>query len=139
MRTHQEFRANPKFAEPRNLAKLLERRDCLFFGVERQRRLVGAPSMPDGMGGVFFHQVRGVRQQKRAQFLCGGIREYRALVAILDESRDIARVVDVGVGQQYPIDAGGVYWQWRPVSLAEFLAALEQAAVHQKLFAVCFN
>jgi len=77
--------------------------------------------------------VPGIGQQDAAQ-IDGGRRGIDWPVkALLDQSRNPAAVIDVGVGQDDGIDLTGREGQVFPITLAPFLLPLEETAIHQHL------
>jgi hypothetical protein len=116
-----------------------ERGGSLVAGVERQRRLVRAVAVFGGVLGVLFHQVRGIGQQQRAEFARGGVGEDRSGEAAANQVRQVSGVIEMGVREQSPADGGGIHRQRFPIALAQLVAALEEAAIHQEAFAIGFD
>ena len=58
-----------------------------------------------GVLGVFFLQVARIGKQQLAQVKGGGGRVDFAVKPLVDEARNVAGVVKVGMGQHQPLDA----------------------------------
>ena len=82
--------------------------------------------------GVLLLQVSRVRQQDPAEVRSRPRAEDGTRETVLDEQRQIARVVEMGMRQNDGIDETRLDWQRRPVAKAKRLEALEQAAVDQQ-------
>jgi len=59
--------------------------------------------------------------------------------AVLHEARGVARVVDVGVGQDEVVQKTRLEARFLPVQAAQFLEALEEPAVHEDALAGRFQ
>ena len=91
--------------------------------------------MAVGKVGLFLLQVTGVGQQDGAQFRRGRRAVDRAGEALSCQQRQVAAVVQMGVGEDDGVDVGRWHWQGRPVAQAQRLVALEQAAIDQQALA----
>ena len=100
---------------------------------------MGTVAVLGRMRGVFFHQVRGIREQQSAQFLRRRIGKNRAAEAAAHQARQVTCMVEVSVRKHDPVERSGIFGQGIPVALAQFLAALKQSAVHQQALAICLN
>jgi hypothetical protein len=90
------------------------------------------------VGGVLFLDVACVEEDDLRDF-CGCLcAEYSSVVAFFYELWEQAAVVEVGVGEQYGVDAFGADGEWVPVSVLE-LSFLVEAAVDEDLEAVNFD
>ena len=87
--------------------------------------------MPVGVPGIFFLDVRRIGEHQGAEVACAGGAEDSALEALRDEPRQVAAVVEVGVGEDDRVDARRVDRQRLPVPFAQLLEPLEQPAVDQ--------
>ncbi len=108
----------------------------LLLGVQGLGGIVLAVASLVGPARVFFLQVPGVGQQHAAQIAgrLGG--EHAPFVASQAEDRKVARMVEVGVGQNHEIELGRLERRCRPVPQAEFLESLEQPAIDEHAEAV---
>ncbi len=136
---HGELRRNSKGVGAGNFLQRVQHRSNIVRRVERQRLGMFAVSAARGMLGVFQLQVRGIGEQDVAQLDCSCIGIDRAVIAVAHEARQISRVVQVRVCQHAPIECRGLFRQGIPVAQAQFLQALEQAAVHQQALAFRFH
>ncbi len=117
-------------------AKLLQRLPRVVLGIERQRRLVLGEAVAVGELGVLLLQIAAVGQQDLAQIGGGLGRDHLALEAVLDQQRQIAGMIEMGMGQEHGVEARRMRPAARPVAQAQLLVALEQAAIDQKPLAV---
>ena len=104
----------------------------VLLGIERQGRAVLGKAVPVGERGIFFLDVAAVGQQHSAQVHRAGRGVDGALVAFLDQQRDVAAVVQVRMREHHRIDLGRHHGQRRPVAQAQLLVTLEQPAIHQQ-------
>ena len=72
--------------------------------VERQRGRVLAVALAVGVTGVFFLNVRRIRQHERAQFMRAWRAENLPAKALRDEPRQVATVIEVRVCQHDGVD-----------------------------------
>src|SRR3990172_8740788 len=92
--------------------------------VQGQRRLVLGKAMAVGEVRILLLQESAVRQKNSAQFL-GRVRaEDSASKAVPYEGRQVARVVEVGMGQENRVDGLRFDREWRPVSQSELFHTL---------------
>jgi hypothetical protein len=98
-------------------------------GVQRQRRCVFRKAVPVGEGGVFFLDVAAVGQKDAAEVARAGGGVHPSVEAFAHQHRQVAAVVQVGVGQDDGVDLAGHHRQGSPVAQAQLLVALEQPAV----------
>ena len=111
---------------------MLERRARILDRIERQGGLVLGEAMAVGEFGVLFLQVPGVGQQDRAE-VGGRLRaEDGSSEAALDQQRQLAGVVEMGMGEDDGVDAARLDRKRRPILQAQRLEALKQAAVDEK-------
>ena len=116
---------------PRHRLQLTQRGPGLLLGVERLCRIMPGEAVLVGVARVLFLQVARVGQEQ-AQQVAGGLgRVHGALEALASQPRQVAGVVDVGVGEHHRVQGRGLDRQGGPVALAQGLEALEQAAVDQ--------
>jgi hypothetical protein len=79
-----------------------------------------------------FLEVARVRQQDPGEIVGAAGRGDRPPEAVLEESRQVPDVVDVGVGQGDGVDARGIDRQLVPVPQAQGLQPLVEAAIHEE-------
>jgi hypothetical protein len=101
-------------------------------GVERQRGVVLGKAMPVGKGSVFFLDMARVGQQDLAQVARARCAPDPALEAFAHQQRQVAAVVEVGMGQHHRVDLAGCHRRRHPVAQPQLLVALEQPAVDQQ-------
>jgi hypothetical protein len=109
----------------------LERRQRVHAGVERLGRTVLAVALLVGPRRVFLLQMGRIHEHELEQFAGGPGGVHGRLHPQLHRPRQPAGVIDVGVGQQHVVDRAQVEGRRLPVAQAQFLQALEQAAVHE--------
>jgi hypothetical protein len=97
--------------------------------VQRQRRCVFRKAVPVGEGGVFFLDVAAVGQKDAAEVARAGGGVHPSVKAFAHQHRQVAAVVQVGVGQDDGMDLAGHHRKGPPVAQAQLLVALEQPAV----------
>ena len=85
-----------------------------------------------GVGGVLFLEVAASRRRISASSFCRLGAIDGAAVALADEAREAAGVVDVGVGEEDGGEGVGVEGSLHPVELAQGLEALEHAAIDEE-------
>ena len=101
-------------------------------GVQRQRLGVRRIAIAVGAARVLLLQVARVEQQHLGQ-VAGGRRGIdRSATAVLDQHRQPAAVVQVGVAEHHRVGLQQRRWRRGPVALAMHLEALEHAAVEQE-------
>jgi len=91
----------------RSRLELLEHRRSMLLGVERQRGLVLRVAGPIRVGGVVLLDARAVHQHHLAEVTGALRRHHPAAKALLPESRQVAAVVEVGMGQDDRVEVGG--------------------------------
>jgi hypothetical protein len=101
--------------------------------VKRQRRRVLRGLVAVGELGFFFLQMAAVEQQDTAQVKGCGRAVHLAGKALACQQRQVAAVVQVGMGQDDRVNAGRLHRQRRPVAQAQRLVALKQSAIDQHL------
>ena len=106
--------------------------DGVFVCVERQSRLMLGETVPVRVSGVLLLQVARVGQQDPAEFRGRFGAEDRAPEAMLHEEGQIARMVEMGVGQNDGIDLAWINREACPVAKPERLETLEQAAIDEQ-------
>jgi len=84
------------------------------------------------VGGLFFLQVSGVREQDLEEVRRRPRRVDAPPEAVLHEPRQVARVVDVAVGQDHPVHRRGLDRQTVPVAQSQLLEPLVQPAVDEQ-------
>ncbi len=84
-------------------------------GEQGKRRFVLAVALPVGVSGIFLLEVGGVGQQNSAQFDRVGGRVNRAAEPVAMESREVAAVIDVSMGEDDRVDRVGTDRERRPV------------------------
>ncbi|MCY1298507.1 hypothetical protein D9M70_479970 [compost metagenome] len=100
--------------------------------VERQRRRMLGEALAVGEFGILLLQIGAVQQdQFRDVAGCGGGMD-AALESVCHQPRQVAAVIQMGMGQHDRVDVGGRDGQALPVELAQVLQALEQPAVDQQ-------
>lgn len=99
--------------------------------VQGLRIAVPRRAAPPGCLGLLLLEVPAVRQEERAQVRGAGRGVHRTAESALHEGGDVARVVEVGVGEHDGVDRLGRDRQGRAVALAQLLVALEETAVHE--------
>ena len=139
MRLDGKLRADGEGVGLRNVGELLQRDLRLSDGIEGKRRLVAAVIFPGGVFRVLFLEVRGIGEKKIAQLVRGGVGVNGAAEAVAHEAREVAGVVDVGVGEEDPVDGGGIDRKAFPVALLERLGAFEETAIDEELFVFGFD
>lgn len=112
--------------------ELLERALRILPRVERQRRAVLRPAVAVRMLRLLLLQVGAVGQQDAAELVgrCGAADA--AAEAAAHQQRQVAAVVDVGVGEQDRVQRCGRHRQRRPVAKPQLLEALEEPAIDQQ-------
>src|SRR5690242_1547128 len=108
MRANEKFRTDAAFAEPRQRGELLERGHNLVLRIEWQRRFMRTVAVTRGVFGIFFHEVRGIGKQQRAEFLRCRIGEDRSAKAAAYQARQITGMIEVRVREYNKIYAGGL-------------------------------
>ena len=109
----------------------IQRGDGLGFGVERSRRAVAGAALALSEAGFLFLQPAGVRQHDAAKRPRRGRAPDPSTKSVLRQPGKVTAVVEVPVGQDDGIDAGGRHRERGPVAQAQGLVALEEPAVHQ--------
>ena len=79
--------------------------------------------------GLFFLQTRRIGKQDLQQGGSAARAINRAAKTVTDESRKIAGMIDVRVGDDYGVNGGCVERRLLPVALAQFTQTLKQATV----------
>ena len=121
VRPDGKLRADRERFGARNHPELLKRRMRFRNGIKRQRRLVRAVTLLRRVLRVFFLYVCGIGKQERAKFLRSRVGIDRPAKPAPRKPRQIARVVDVRVRQQHPIDRRRVDGELIPVALLQLL------------------
>ena len=103
----------------------------VLLGVERQRRIVLAVALPVRVLGLFLLEVAAVGEHDRREVPGSRRRVHRTAVAEPVQPRQVAAVIDVGVGEHDGVDRVGRHREVLPVRQPKFLAALEHAAVDE--------
>ena len=109
----------------------VERPDGVGLGVEREGRGVLGVAPPVGPCRLLLVEVAGVGQHDAGQLGRAGRAPHRSPEAVAHEGRQVAAVVDVGVGEHDRVDAGRRDGEALPVALPQLLQALEEAAVDE--------
>ena len=104
---------------------MLESGAGILQGVEGQRRLVLREAETVGEFRVLFLQVAGVGQENRTQIARRARAVNGSSEAALDQQRQIAAVVEMGMGENDGIDAARFDRKRRPVLEAQRLEALK--------------
>src|SRR5207245_4447448 len=82
-----------------------------------------------GVFGVFFLQLRGIRQNDSTQILRTRGAEDASAKSLCDKARQVSAVIEVRVRQNDGFDARGGNRQVLPVAQAQFLETLKQPRV----------
>jgi hypothetical protein len=99
---------------------------------ERESRVVSGIAAAVGAFGILLLDAGCVDEHDLGEVAgCRGAKD-RAPESIADEARDIAAVVNVGVGEEDSINGPGVEGRRRPVTEPELLQALEESAIDQE-------
>src|SRR5262249_3387978 len=117
--------------QPGNFVERFQDRLNIVRGIQWQGRMVLAVSAPPGSVRVFILQVRGIRKQDVTKLNGGRIGGDRPAISVSEQTRQVTRMVEVGVRQQAPIERGRFFRKRVPVPKTELLQALEKAAIHQ--------
>ena len=80
---------------------------------------------------VLFLDPAGIGQHEPAQIHRPRCAVHPPLVAIGPQTREIAHVIQVCVGQDHGVDLARRHRKFRPIAKAQFLQPLEQTAVHE--------
>ena len=112
---------------------MLESRARIFHGIERQRRLVLGETVTVRIFGVLFLQITGVGQKDGAEIGRRMGAENGSAKAALDQQRQIAGVVEMGVRENDGVDAARFDRKLRPILEPQRLEPLKQAAVDEQL------
>ena len=123
----------------RHGVKILERSHCVVIGVERQRRSMLRKVPLVGEGGVFFLQVAGIRQEQMREVDGSAGGPDFAAKTCFHQTRNVSGVVEVGVRQHQPPNAGGLNRERTPIAEPKLLGSLEQSAVNEQPFATGFE
>ena len=97
----------------------------VFHSIQRQCRGMLRITLLVGVARFFFLQVRRVGQHDSQQIAGSGGREDGTTVALGDDPRQIAGVIDVRMGQHHRAQSRQVDGHGRPVFQAQFLKPLE--------------
>ncbi len=98
---------------------------------QRQCRLVLRVTLLVGVARLLFVDMGGVRQQHPEQGLGWWRAEYFARESLAAEPGEIARVVNVGVGQDDRVHRVSRSREWLPVQTPELGRALEETTVDE--------
>src|SRR5690606_27870937 len=85
---------------------------------------------------LLLEQVSAVGQQQAAQGDAAASAMDASAKSLLDQGGQVARMVQVGVGQDHRVDRRRFDRKRSPVTVAQLLVALEQAAVDEQAMAV---
>lgn len=110
---------------------------CVGLRIQGQGGCVAGGAVPVGVVCFFFEQMSGVGQQQMAQVLRRGRAVDFAAEAVPHQQRQIAAVVQVGVGQHDGVQCRRIKGQGFPVLHAQRFVALEQAAVQEEAETLC--
>ena len=116
----------------RDRGQMLERGACILLRIERQRGLVLREAMAVGELGILLLQVPGVSQQDCAKIDGRARAINRSAEAALDQQRQIAGVIEMGMGENNGVDGARLRGKRRPILQAQRLEALKQAAVDEQ-------
>ena len=92
-----------------------------------------------GVFGVLLLQMRGIGQDKRGDIFGRRRRVNRAVKPVPDQFRQIAAMVQMGMGQNHGVDRGRWDRKRLPVQFAQVLQPLEQPAIDEQPVAVAFQ
>ena len=88
---------------------------------------------------ILFLDASGIGQDDPAQILGPGGAEHAAAEALGYEPRQIAAMIEVGMGEDDGIDVRRLDRELLPVPLAQLLEPLEQAGIDQHLCRACIE
>lgn len=114
----------------------LKRTFRIANAVERQGGLVLRESLAVGVFGILLLQIAAVFKDQLGHIARGLGCEDAAAKAVAHQLRQIAGMVEMGMGQHDGVDAGGLDRQGLPIQLAQVLEALEQATVDQDALSI---
>ncbi len=113
-----------------------ERGPRVVLGVQRERGPVPRVAGPVRIAGLLLLQPSAVGQHDRHQ-LAGVVGDvHRTSEPTVHQAREVAAVVEVGVGHDDRVERPRRHGEVGPVALAQLLQALEQPGVHQHPAAV---
>ena len=92
-----------------------------------------------GVFGILFLQMACVRQQNAAEFRRRLRTLDRASKPPLHQQRQVARMIEMGVGKDHGFDAAGINGKPCPVPQAKLLQALEQATIDKNPMSIAFS
>ena len=101
------------------------------LGVKRERLLVLGITLARRVLRLFLQQVPTVREQQSAQGGTAFGAVNLTAESLLDQYRQIARMIEVRMGKHDRVDGGRLDRERRPVAFAQLLVALEQPAVDE--------
>jgi hypothetical protein len=93
-------------------------------GVERTRRLMFREAFAIGVVCVLLLQVGAIWQENPAKLFRGVGCVERTGIAIADQRRQIAGMVQMSVGQDHGVDRSRAYWEGRPIAQPQLFAAI---------------
>ena len=114
-------------------AELTDGLDCVFFVVERERRVVLREFFLSGVCGVFDLNACRVSQNHFGKTCRELGAEDLATETVFDEARQVAAVIEVCMAENHCIDLGRVDRQGLPVLKAQFFQSLEKTAIDHDL------
>ena len=92
-----------------------------------------------GLPGILLLDARGIGQHELAQVHRAGCAEDASSVALCDEPRQVADVIEVRVGQNDRVERGWGDREVLPVAKPQLLQPLEQPAIEEDARAVVFE
>src|SRR5687767_3565519 len=93
--------------------------------------MVLGESMHIGKFRIFLLQIAAVRQENPAELQGCRRAVHRTSEAKLDQARDIAAMVDMGMSQNNGVDRRGIQRRRGPVAQPQLFVALKQSAIDQ--------
>jgi hypothetical protein len=113
----------------RDNGEVLKDTPRIFFCVERESRRVLREAPAVGIRGVLFLEVPTVGQDNVGERLGARGGEDLALKPLAAERGQVPRVVNMCMGEEYGINAGGIDREWLPVPQPQGFQALEQPTI----------
>ena len=115
--------------------QLRQRAKRVGLAIERQRRIVPRVMKPVGLARVLFLQPGRVGQHQLAEIGRARRAKDALVIAIGDEPRQVAGVIEVRVREHGGGQVGRIDRQRLPIAKPQLLEALKQSAVDQDLVA----
>src|SRR5882672_4210468 len=106
-------------------------RFSIFFGVKRKRWSEPRYPVPIAIISFFFLEAGRIRKQYAQKFRSAARTIDRTSEPLTDETRQIAGVIDVRVGEQHCIDRAGRKWSFRPIPVSQRSETLKETTIDQ--------